>query len=184
MDEKPQARTEGLVFEWVGEELVVYDSASSDAHCLAPAVASIWERCDGRRSVEQIAGELALEPARVLEGLRELRDAALLERTLPVEAGISRRVAAKRLAQAGAAALSAPLIYTIAIPAAAAAQSANPCILDNGSPFECPVSTNPCFVNTCENENGVAVCVSVPKSCPAGSSCEVQNGLGICVFAP
>ncbi len=119
MSPYPQARSEGIVTEEVGDELVIYVAAMQTAHALSEDAAAVWRHCDGRGSAEAIASRVGLDEVRVVQALEELSGAELL-----VESeGISRREVYKRSAKLAAAALSAPLIYSIAIPAAAAAAS-------------------------------------------------------------
>jgi hypothetical protein len=209
MTERPQARSTGVLTEWVGDELVVYDSAARSAHCLSANAAAVWALCDGQRSPADIAGELGMAAETVDSALRELGDTALLENAPPAPKGISRRDAAKRLATLGAAAVSAPLIYSVAIPAAAAAMSGtagppdlcagkvcnnnNACTID-----ECDARTgncvnrgivcdddNPCTIDSCDPERG---CIFTPVTCPpATEECMISlcdpTGPG-CVMRP
>ncbi len=116
----PRARSEGLVAEEVGGELVVYDEASQIAHALSREACSVWRHCDGHSTVKDIARRRGLDEARVAQALEELSAAELIEEP----EGISRRTLYKRAAKLGAAAaVSTPLIYSVAIPAASAAQS-------------------------------------------------------------
>ncbi len=119
MSAYPRACSEGVVCEEVGDELVVYVQATQTAHALAGDAASVWRCCDGERSIGEIARLVGLDVALVARAVEQLSVAGLIERP----EGISRRALHKRAAEFGAAALSAPLIYSIAIPAAAAAAS-------------------------------------------------------------
>ena len=119
MSAYPRACSEGIVCEEVGDELVVYVQATQMAHALSGDAASVWRCCDGERSTGEIASVVGSDVALVVRAVEQLSVAGLIERA----EGISRRALHKRAAQFGAAALSAPLIYSIAIPAAAAAAS-------------------------------------------------------------
>ena len=44
----PCARSEDLIVEELGEELLVYDMKADRGHCLSPVAARVWRRCDGR----------------------------------------------------------------------------------------------------------------------------------------
>ena len=127
MDERdlPQARTEDVVSEYVGDELVVYDELTKTAHSLSAAARQVWVLCDGERSSEAIAEELGLQPAIVAQAIAELGECGLMDDSPFTRKadGISRREAAKRLAKAGGAALAAPLIYSVAIQPALAMAS-------------------------------------------------------------
>jgi hypothetical protein len=71
--------------------------------------------------VTELSAALRLEQATVARALRELEDCGLLD--AGPGAGLTRREAAGRLAKAGRAAVSAPLIYSIAAPTPALAAS-------------------------------------------------------------
>jgi hypothetical protein len=123
MHDRPQARSEGIVAEWADDDLVIYDQLSQTAHSLSAAVANVWEVCDGQHSADEIARQLSLEPAMVARALEQLSECALLDDGSAIVPGISRREAAKKFAKIGGVAFTAPLIYSVAIPAAAAAAS-------------------------------------------------------------
>ncbi|HEY5260931.1 MAG TPA: PqqD family peptide modification chaperone [Solirubrobacteraceae bacterium] len=124
MRDRPQARTEGVISEVVGDDVVVYDQVTHTAHSLSAAAASVWNLCDGKRSAEDIADALSMKLAMVAQAIADLSDCGLLDDSpLASSVGISRREAAKRLVQVGGAAFAAPLIYSVAIAPAIAAAS-------------------------------------------------------------
>jgi hypothetical protein len=121
MSAYPRARSEGIVTEELGDETLVYDGATETAHALSKDAASVWMRCDGHSSAQDIARRLGLDEARVAQALDDLSAAELIEEP----DGISRRALYQRAAKLGTAALSASLIYSIAVPAANASISSN-----------------------------------------------------------
>ena len=197
--------------ESVGDELVIYDSVSRSAHCVSAAAAAVWGLCDGRHSPADIAAELGVAPVTVDAALRDLGDAGLLEEIPRAERGMSRRTATMRLATAGVAALTAPLVYSVAIPRAAAAMSGptgppdlcagKVCNDDNAcTTDECDASTgncintpivcndnNPCTTDSCDPVRG---CIFTPYVCPPPtnpcmvSGCHPTNGQAVCVEEP
>jgi hypothetical protein len=128
MEQRPLARTEGLVAERFDEELVIYDQLSHTGHSLPSDAASVWEHCDGRHSSAQLARQLGLAHDVVTRSLLELQTCGLLDQPVPPRSRIySRREAAVRVAKIGVVAISAPLIYSVAIaPATAAASTCVP----------------------------------------------------------
>lgn len=109
----------------VGDECVVYDTTNNCAHALSAEAASVWRRCDGTRSPALIAGELEMQPELVHSALTELGQCGLLEQAAQPFRQFSRREVGVTL---GKAALLGPLIYSVAIPAAASAASpTKPC---------------------------------------------------------
>ena len=119
----PKARTEHLVTERVGDELVIYDQVSHVAHCLAPEAVAVWECCDGDRTVEEIAHQLVVSQAVVEHAVAALAEQKLLEQDLGHLPVYSRRQAAAKLAKAGRVAFVASLIYSVDVGTAAAAAS-------------------------------------------------------------
>src|ERR1700678_3587640 len=100
MHDRPVARSEGVVTERVGEDLVIYDEHSKSAHSLSAAVAAVWELCDGELSSAAIADRSGLEPELVVRAIQELDACGLLDNGPAIDRRfLSRRQAAKRLAQ-------------------------------------------------------------------------------------
>ncbi len=157
MSSHPRARSDGIVIEEVGDELVIYVQATQTAHALSADAAAVWRCCDGRRSAIDIASVVGLDQARVARALDELSGAGLIEEP----EGISRRALYKRMAKLGAAAVSAPLIYSVAIPAASAAQSptcgsfaGNACVIQ----WSNATCTGPQLNDSCMLQTGSAGC--------------------------
>jgi hypothetical protein len=124
MNECPEARSEGLLIERVGDELVVYDTTTNEAHALKPLAAAVFEAADGSNSVAEIgrAAATSLERdvsvADVQEALVELDRVGLLELS-ESGGGISRR----RLLQVGGAAAAGVMVTSALVPAFAAAST-------------------------------------------------------------
>ena len=163
----PRARSEGIVVEEAGDELVVYVENTQMAHALSKDAALVWRRCDGLSSANDIARSLGLEQARVGQALDELSAAELIEEP----DGISRRALYKRAAKLGAAALSAPLIYSVAIrPPNAAASPPSTCGTFFGQACELGWLNDSCSgtpaADACQGFLGA----------PAGCTCHVTSG--------
>ena len=115
----PCARSEDLIVEELGEEILVYDMKADRGHCLSPMAARVWRRCDGRTPAKDMSAELDLDPDAVDRALDELAACKLLEPTpeLTVVAangnGATRRELATRFVKAGAVAAAAPLIVSV-----------------------------------------------------------------------
>jgi DNA-binding transcriptional ArsR family regulator len=115
----PKRRSEDVVTEELRDELVAYDTTTQTAHSLSRDAAAVWQECDGHTSAAEIAARLELDETTVTQALAELSAARLID----TPGGLSRRQATKRMAKLGAAALSAPLIYSVAVPPVSAAAS-------------------------------------------------------------
>jgi cell division septation protein DedD len=129
---RPIARTQDLIVEELGDELLVYDEADNRGHCLSPSAARVWRLCDGRTPVEDMGAELGLDPHEVDRALAELEACELLQPTPQLSSngdgviGTTRRELSVKLVKAGGAIAAAPLIVSIAAPSPAAAATAGP----------------------------------------------------------
>ena len=57
----PLARSEGLLVEELGDETLVYDRESHEAHCLNRSAALVWRHCDGTTTVADMVSLLQQE---------------------------------------------------------------------------------------------------------------------------
>jgi len=146
----PVARTEKLLIQEVGNELVIYDQETNASHCLTSVAASVWHHCDGQNTVEDIAQLLEKElniPADsgvdirglVYLSLEELERYGLIKQYLrePVAVPtISRRKMVKTATLVGGFAIGSmfPLVKSIMTPDPAMAQSGGGC---TPTPFFC-----------------------------------------------
>ena len=183
MHDRPLPRSEGIVTERVDDDLVVYDKESHVAHSLSRTAASVWDRCDGERTPEEIGRELALEPELVTQALDELSRCGLLDEGPSAVGDYSRREAAVRFAKVGGAAFAAPLIYSVVIGSAAAAASCKPngtvvtttCTGTGGAGTKGTDAT--CCSGTCYQGSGgtttcvVATCLQAGALCVLGGNC-------------
>jgi Coenzyme PQQ synthesis protein D (PqqD) len=94
----PVARHEGIHVEQLPDEVIAYDLASHKAHCLSPTAASVWHKCDGQNTAEDIAAKLQKEGIKADEEmvwmvLHRLSKLGLLEEkiVLPEDAIVSSR---------------------------------------------------------------------------------------------
>ena len=131
--DRPVARLEGLLVEELDDEVLVYDEDHDIACRLNQTAALVWRSCDGQRSVADLVaivsaehGEMADEDM-VLMALDTLVEHGLLASGYePPEVSarmLSRRRFFGKVGLTGAAAVAAPIVYSMAVPAAAAASS-------------------------------------------------------------
>ena len=129
---RPIARTEGLLVESVGEETVVYDLDTKEAHCLKALAATVFMYADGARTAADIAElssyrlETTISEADVKDAIKQLESVSLIETPLVVRDGMSRRDAIKRFGMVAGVASATPLIASVMAPAAYATQSLVP----------------------------------------------------------
>jgi hypothetical protein len=130
---RPVARAEGLLVESVGDETVVYDLDTKEAHCLKSLAAAVFMYADGSRTAADIA-ELAahrlgtpVTEAEVADAVAQLEGRSLLDAgPLLIRDGLSRREAMGKFAKIGVAVTATPLIASVMAPAASAAGSQIP----------------------------------------------------------
>jgi hypothetical protein len=159
----PRARKSQLVTQSLPDELLIYDLESHRAYCLNQTAALVWQSCDGRRTVEDLAQVLeketgtAVDESLVWFALAELERSHLLEESRELFVSkdrMTRRELARRLGFATAALV--PLITSITAPTAA--QTAT-----------CGVLGSPCTTNArcCSGlcVNGTCACIEVQGPC-------------------
>jgi hypothetical protein len=119
---KPLARSEDLIVEELGDEVLVYDSNVDVAHCLSPDAARVWQQCDGETPIETLTAQVGLSAERVEDALDELQRCHLLEQAPRLAGdGHTRRELSLKVAKVGAAAAAVPLIVSVSAPTPAQA---------------------------------------------------------------
>jgi hypothetical protein len=167
----PVARSDDLIVEELGDELLVYDEVTFRAHCLGATAARVWRSCDGTTSSEAIAGKLGLDHAAVAQALTELSACKLLDSaaTAVAEGGSTRRELTLRAAKAGAAAASVPLIVSVVAPLPVQAATAVFCA--SGCPQPCNSGSCGDCCTSAFHGCGCCNCGNGPKFCtPAANS--------------
>ncbi len=171
---RPRKRRNGLVVEELPEETLVYDLERHKAHCLAAVAAAVWEACDGKRTVAEIAARTAEKTDRPVTeeaawlALRRLARARLLEAPLAVPIPgrpslarppkpPSRRDWLKKVAAFGG--LS---VLSITAPTAAEAATCVTRTICEGLP------NNACTGEPC--------CTTGPNPAPPGTTCRKPGG--------
>ena len=166
----PLARTEQLVVRELPDELLVYDLDRHKAHCLNRASALVWQHCDGKTTVSEMARLLERELATLVEddvvwlALSQLRRFHLLEEESRTILGrkVTRRDLVRKYLPA---ALALPVILSIASPASAQAVS-GACAAPNNRPNGCACTTfTECASNCCSGLGGGGFTCQPNTSC-------------------
>lgn len=125
----PRGRKAGLIVKNLNDEVLVYDLERDKAHSLNSSAAFIWKKCNGRRTVGEVAEALSKEfkvPAdeqTVWLALDQLSKFNLLEAKITRPAGMP-QISRRQMMRIGAAAAFAlPVIVSIVAPTTANAQS-------------------------------------------------------------
>jgi hypothetical protein len=127
----PQARTEKLLIQEVGDELIVYDETRDRAHRLNATATTVWRHCDGKTDVADLtrllAKKLDLPPEEDLIwlALSRLEAAHLLCGPVrhPDAASVSRRAVMRKIGMVGTLTLLLPVVTSIMAPTPAMSQS-------------------------------------------------------------
>jgi len=153
-EQGPLARTDDLLVERVDSEVVIYDGREKQAHCLSPLAATVFELCDGRRPVSELAAKATfnlneeVDESQVKRAVAELEERDLIVAE-PNGDGISRRNLIRKTAVVGTAVAATPLITSLAAPGLAHAASCggactsnDVCIQRAGSSCKCKANNN------------------------------------------
>src|SRR2546423_5123819 len=100
--EAPPARREGLIVESMRGETLVYDERRDEAHRIGGRAGAVFDLCDGRRSVAEIAARIGESEAVVDEVLGQLAAPDLLAAAPAQASRLSRREGPRRGAYARA----------------------------------------------------------------------------------
>ncbi len=124
MNRLPLARTTDIVVQDVGKEILVYDLRTHKAYSLNETSSIVYQACDGETTFEQLRAKNKFTDEIIFLAIDELKKENLIENgeeyTFPF-AGMSRREAIRKVGMASMIAL--PLISSLIVPTAAAAQS-------------------------------------------------------------
>jgi hypothetical protein len=184
-------RSDDLVIEAVGDELLVYDRISRRAHCLGADAARVWQACDGRSDAGAMSADLGLALDVVRQAVDELEGCGLLEHRLELVdvtpgngKAVTRRELAARSAKLGTAAAAAPLILSITAPTAMAAATPtfNACAISTGNsngnnPGQCGFIAGCCGCCNWQSGGQCQLCTPVAV-CPGSGNCPVPFNVG------
>ena len=173
----PQVRPDGLLVEQVGDEVVVYDTDSKEAHCLSPLAAAVFNHCDGQTRVDHLPAAVSaslgetVDAERVGDALVQLEERKLLAAPVATRAGVSRRDLLRRTAAVGAAAAAVPLIVSIVAPTPAAAQTRT-C----GQITCCPCGTGATGQPCCEHATAFQCNCTAKEAGASCKQCKIPQG--------
>jgi len=176
----PNARTNDLVLQKSGDELLVYDLITNKAICLNHASALVWQLCDGQKSPYEIGKALEKELKTKIDeelvwfALEKLYKENLLDNEEDFTKrykGLSRREAIKRVGFSSMVALS--IISSIVSPSAISAQSGACMIVINGCscPNNTPTGTDCTGFESTPCADPVCRCVDNGIGGPGGGDC-------------
>jgi hypothetical protein len=145
----PTARKTGLVVQEVPDEVLVYDLETNKAHCLNKTAAAVWQSCDGKNSISDIASIVGSGASDELVWLAidQLNENNLLESEMKADfAGQSRRDVLKKIGLAAVIAL--PIVASLVAPKSAMASASCGCTATS----ECSSRTGCPAQNCCNSD--------------------------------
>jgi hypothetical protein len=168
----PKSRDAEIVTQELANELLIYDLTNHRAIGLNETSVAVWQNCDGKTSIAEIAQRENLPPEFVLIALDELQKADLMAEKIELEIPTDRFSRRKMLLKVATTAAALPMIKTLVAPTAIQAQSSN-CI-GNGDSFD--LTSNPFFADA--NECVAALVAQATITCCSG----VLNPAGAFTF--
>ena len=169
----PRARKAGLVVKQLADEVLVYDLERDKAHSLNSSAAFVWKKCNGRRTVAEVAEAFSKEfkiPAdqqTVWLALDQLSKFNLLEAKVTRPAGVPHITRRQMMRIGAAAAFALPVVVSIVAPTAANAQTAI-------RPSVCNARLQPnCGGTPCTGGSGGQTCQPF-GTLGAGNPCKCQ----------
>jgi hypothetical protein len=158
----PKKRRQGHVIKELPDEVLVYDLDRNKAHCLNHSAAAVWERCDGRATVAEIARAVENKTGTkvgeqfVWLAIEALSRDHLLEERVDWPSAvprISRREAVRRIGIGAAFAI--PLVTSIIAP----------------TPAQASTCKSRCTTCSTSAECCSGVCASGVSGCTSGMRC-------------
>ncbi len=151
----PRARRQNIVVEELQDEVLVFDSITSQASCLNPTAALVWKYADGNTSVSEIAAKMSRELGSTVDvrlvyfALQQLDKRGLLDGDTAIPLQYRQMSRRDFLVKAGivGAAVAIPVIISVTTPTPAMAATpiacGQPCNLgDTCATVSCPCSTD------------------------------------------
>ena len=150
---KPKTRNENIVVQEMEQEILIYDLKENKALCLNETSALIYQLCNGKRTIQEIADAMSIKLNKLVSedliwlALDNFKKDNLLENNEQFEInfnGLSRRQVIKKIGLASMIAL--PVAASIVAPNAAMAASAGNCTACT-APSQC--ASNNCLNMVC-----------------------------------
>ena len=173
----PEARGDGLLTEAVGDELVIFDTETNEAHALKPLAAAVFAACDGSTPAAELAARVSAKLERVVD-VADV-DAAVLELEetgLMVDSGAVSGISRRRMLQVSGVAAAGVLVTSAVVPAYAAASTTSCQPTTQGS-FGCQISQFGVIVQD-QNGNYYAYVAAVGSGSFWAASCTSSLTLG------
>ncbi len=184
----PRRRTDGLLLQQTGDDLVVFDQQRNLSHSLNRTAALIFEHADGTKSIADLVAILQAELNEtadedlVLMTLAKLHRAHLLEEAVADRGAealrASRRRFVRKIGLVGSLTLLLPAVETIMAPRSAMAQSGPVTSCDSDCDSGCQSACDSaCGTGcSCACDSGCATACS--GGCNSACVCACDSGCG------
>ena len=171
----PKARSENLLVQDSTNELLVYDLITNKAFCLNETSALVWQNCDGKNTVTEIAKTIehklghAIEPALIWLALDELQKENLLVGRVDAADkfdGLSRREVIRKVGLTSMIAL--PVISSLVAPQAFHAQTCVGMGMAGPGTFQGGGGGGNYSMGMCDPMDGLGFCAGAGANCCTG----------------
>ena len=136
MNKLPPAKTDNIVVQETGNELLIYDLVINKAYCLNETSKIVYEACNGRSTFEDLRREYKFTDDLIFLALDELKRENLIENNyISPNADLKRRELIRKIGLASVIAL--PVISTLIAPTAAMAAISCGGAIAPGTLFTC-----------------------------------------------
>ena len=178
----PKGRQKNIVVQKLESEVLVYDLSANKAVCLNETSALVWQMCDGKTTVSEIAEKIVEKISQpvtdelVWLAIEQLKKENLLINSDDIEsyfAGLSRREVIRKVGMASMVAL--PIISSITAPTSAQAQSCSGTINVPGGGGGCQANAAACTAFSCRCIPGNGAIFTV-----GALGCTAPTGACIC----
>lgn len=133
MQKLPQSRTENILIQESGKELLIYDLIINQAYLLNETSTIVYQSCENQISIEELKLNKLFTDEVIFYALDQLRNLKLIEgEKIRSNPGLNRREVIKKVGLSSMIAL--PMISTLIAPTAVNAQSSCNSGLEGGSP--------------------------------------------------
>lgn len=125
-DVLPIARTEAILLQESGDEMLIYDLETDKAYNFNETASVIWKNCDGKTITKDLVAKYKLNEETIELAIDEFQKHGLLAEEIDTRVPKNRMARRKFMLRAGTMAMALPIVSVIVAPKAAYAQSCEP----------------------------------------------------------
>lgn len=173
MKNLPEARTAGIVVQYLGEEILIYDLTINQVFCLNKTLSVVYQACDGITFFDELKRRFNFTDELIFLALDELKKYGLIEKSASICLPLTQPTRREIIKSIGLTAIAVPLIASVIAPTAAMAQSAAACV---------PAGVQATATASNTNGSGLLACLSLAsqKCCNVPPFAFQSSGPNIC----